>query len=85
MCNYVYCFVKLLFVEKNKKKKMAATPIYCKNPSKIFFSITGGPISTKLCVLHRGLQPIIVCSNNDARMILTYLTASSNFVTLAFL
>ena len=28
--------------------KMAATPIYGKNPSKIFFSRTGGPISMKL-------------------------------------
>ena len=28
--------------------KMAAMPIYCKNPSKIFLSGTGGPISTKL-------------------------------------
>ena len=28
--------------------KMADTPIYGKNPSKIFFSGTGGPISTKL-------------------------------------
>ena len=28
--------------------KMAATPIYGKNPSKIFFSRTGGRISTKL-------------------------------------
>ena len=28
--------------------KMAATPIYGKNHSKIFFSRTGGPISTKL-------------------------------------
>ena len=27
---------------------MAATLIYGKNPSKIFFSRTGGPISTKL-------------------------------------
>ena len=27
--------------------KMAATPLYGKNPSKIFFSGTGGPISTK--------------------------------------
>ena len=27
--------------------KMAATPIYGKNPSKIFFSGTGRPISTK--------------------------------------
>ena len=28
--------------------KMAAMPIYGKNPSKIFFSGTGGPISKKL-------------------------------------
>ena len=28
--------------------KMAATPIYGKNPSKIFFPRTGGPIFTKL-------------------------------------
>ena len=28
--------------------KMAATPIYGKKLSKIFFSRTGGPISTKL-------------------------------------
>ena len=28
--------------------KMAATPIYGKNPSKIFLSGTGGPISTKI-------------------------------------
>ena len=28
--------------------KMAATPKYGKNPSKIFFSRTIGPISTKL-------------------------------------
>ena len=28
--------------------KMAATPIYGKNPSKFFFSRPGGPISTKL-------------------------------------
>ena len=27
--------------------KMAAMPIYGKNPSKIFFSKTGGPISEK--------------------------------------
>ena len=28
--------------------KTAATPIYGKNPSKVFFSRTGGPIFTKL-------------------------------------
>ena len=31
--------------------KMATMPIYCKNPSKIFFG-TGGLISTKLGVKH---------------------------------
>ena len=30
--------------------KMAAMPIYGQNPSKIFFSRTGGPIFTKLCM-----------------------------------
>ena len=33
--------------------KMAAMPIYGKNPSKIFFPGTGGPISTKLGIWHR--------------------------------
>ena len=45
--------------------KMAAMPIYGKNRSKIFLSRTGRPIFTKLGKLHRGLQPIIVCSNDD--------------------
>ena len=63
---------------------MAATPIYGKNPSKIF-SGTGGQISTKLGMLHWGLQPIIVCSNDDPGVTLTYLTARSNLVTTAFL
>ena len=35
--------------------KMAAMPIYGKNPSK-FFSRTTGPISTKLSMEHRGLE-----------------------------
>ena len=61
--------------------KMAATPINGKNPSKIFFSRTGRPIFTKRGMLHRGLQPIIVCSNDDPGMILTYFTARSNLVT----
>ena len=61
--------------------KMAATPIYGKNPSKIFFSGTGGLFSTKLGMLHQGLQPIIVCSNDDPGVTLTYFTARSNLVT----
>ena len=61
--------------------KMAATPIYGKNPSKIFFSRTGGPIFTKLGMYDQGLQPIINCSNDDPGMTLTYFTARSNLVT----
>ena len=61
--------------------KMAATPTYGKNPSKIIFSGTGGPISTKLGMKHRGLQPIIVCSNVDPGLTLTYFTARPNLVT----
>ena len=64
--------------------KMAAMPIYGKNPLKIF-SGTGRPIFTKLGMLHRGLQPIKVCSNDDPLVTLTYFTAGSNLVTKAFL
>ena len=65
--------------------KMAVTTIYGKNPSTIFFSGTGRPISTKRGMLHRGLLPILVCSNDDPGVTLTYFTARSNLVTLAFL
>ena len=58
--------------------EMAATSIYGKNPSKIFFSRTGGPIFTKLGMYHRGLLPIVVCSNDDPGVTLTYFTARSN-------
>ena len=64
--------------------KMAAMPIYGKNPSKIF-SGTGRPISTKLGMKHRGLKLIKDCSNDDPRVTLTYFTASSNLETEAFL
>ena len=62
---------------------MAAMPIYVKNPSKNFFSRTTGPILYK--TWHLGLQPIIVCSNDDPGLTLTYLTARSNYGTLTFL
>ena len=61
--------------------KMAAMPIYGKNPSKIFFSVTCGPVSTKLGMQHWRLLPIIVCSNDDPGVTLTYFTARSNLVT----
>ena len=39
----------------------------------------------KLGMQHRGLQLIIVCSNDDPGLTLTYFTARSNLVTYAFL
>ena len=57
--------------------KMAATPIYGKNHSKIFFSRTGGPVSSKLGMKHPGLQTIVVCENDDLGVTLTYFTARS--------
>ena len=61
--------------------KMATTPINGKHPSKIFFSRTGRPIFTKLGMWHQGLQPIIVYSNDDPGVTLTYFTTRSNLVT----
>ena len=61
--------------------KMAAMPIYGKNPSNIFFSGTGRPISTKFGMKHRILQPITFCSNADPPLTLTYFKAMSNLVT----
>ena len=56
--------------------KMAAMPIYGKYHSKIF-SGTGGPISTKLGMKHRGLEYYNVFINYDLWMTLTYFTARS--------
>ena len=59
-------------------------PYMVKNPSKIF-SGNSGPISTKLGLYNWGLQPIIVCSNDDPWLTLAHFTAMSNFVIQAFL
>ena len=45
--------------------KMAAMPIYGKNPSNFFFSGTTGPISTKLGMKHLGLEYYNVFINYD--------------------
>ena len=63
---------------------MAAMPVYGKNPSKIFFSRTRRPNSTKLGILHRGLQLTIGYTNDDPGLTWTYLTARSNFVIWVF-
>ena len=57
--------------------KMAAMPIYGKNPSKIFFSGTCGPISTKLGMKHQWLKYYNVYINHDPVMTLTYFTTRS--------
>ena len=44
--------------------KMAVMPIYDKNPSKIFFSRTSKPISTKLGMKHRWLKHFNVYINH---------------------
>ena len=52
--------------------KMAAMPIYGKNPSEIF-SGTGGLISRKLGMEHRWLKYYNVYINHDPVMTLTFL------------
>ena len=44
------------------------------------FSGTGGPISTKLGMLHRGLLSIAVLKTDDPGVTLTYFMARSNLV-----
>ena len=55
-----------------------------KNPSKIIFSGTVGPISTKLGMKHRGLQPIIICSNDNPGLTLTFFHGKDKFCSLGF-
>ena len=57
--------------------KMAAMPIYGKNPSEIFFSGTGGVISMKLGMEHRWLKYYSVYIHHDPVMTLTFFMARS--------
>ena len=57
--------------------KMAAMPIYGKNLSKIFFSGSGGPISTRHGMKHQWLKYYNVYINHDPVMTLTYFTTRS--------
>ena len=65
--------------------KMAAMPIYGLNTLKILFPGTSGSILMKLGKKHQRFKLIIVCSNNNPVLILTYFTARSNFATSAFI
>ena len=64
--------------------KMAAMPIYGKNPSKILFYGTDGPISMKPCIKHRWLKYYNVYMNHDPVMTLTQFMARSTWFTHAF-
>ena len=64
--------------------KMAAMPLYGENLSKIFFSRTAGPISTKLGMWHSGLVYYNVLINHDLWVTLTCFTAGSTKVAHAF-
>ena len=64
--------------------KMAQHAIYGKNSSKTFFSGTDWPISTKLGMQLLGLQHIIVCSNDEPGLTLTFFYGKTNFHNLGF-
>ena len=64
--------------------KMAATPIYGKNLLKIFFSRTIRPMTSGLGMEHLESRAYQICSNDDPRLTLTYLTSMSNLLYNAF-
>ena len=64
--------------------KMAAMPIYSKNPSNIFFSETNRLISMKLGVKHPWLKYYNVYINHDPVMTLTKLMVRITWVAHAF-
>ena len=64
--------------------KMVAMPRYGKNPTQIFISRTGGPISTKLDMKQRCLKYYNVYINHDPVMTLTYLKTRSTWVAYVF-
>ena len=64
--------------------KMAAMPIYGKNPSNIFFSETNRLISMKLGVKHPWLKYYNVYINHDPVMTLTKFMAGSTWIAHAF-
>ena len=62
----------------NSGHMMTTMTIYVKNPSKIFFSGSGGLILTKRGMLHRGLECYNVYINYDPVLSFTYFTAGSS-------
>ena len=66
-------------------KKIAATPIYSKNPLKSSQDpVDRFPQNLVHCMYHRGLLPTIVCTNDDPGLTLTYFETRSNLEFNAF-
>ena len=64
--------------------KVAATPIYGKKHLKIFFSRTRRLMTLGLGMLHKGCGAYQVCSNEEPKLTLTYLTSRSVLLPNAF-
>ena len=64
--------------------KMAATPIYGKNPLKVIFSRTKRLMTFGLGMWYWGCGAYQVCSNDDPRLTLTYFASRSNSLPNAF-
>ena len=58
---------------------MAATPIYGKNPLKIFLSRTKGLMTLGLGMQHWGLGPNKICSDDDLELTLTFFYGKVKF------
>ena len=55
-------------------------PLYGKNPLKIFFPGTKGPMTLELGMQHWGLGPNKICSNDDLGLTMTFFRARSNLL-----
>ena len=64
--------------------KMAAMPIYGKNPEKNLFSKTSRPMTYELGIQHQWLRPYKIYSDDDTGLTLTYFTARSTLFPNAF-
>ena len=64
---------------------MTAMPIYSKNPLKILFSGTKGPMTLGFGMQHQGLGPNKVYSNDDLGLTMAYSMARSNFFLMLFI
>ena len=75
--------IKICGLDAGHMTRMAAMPIYGKILQKNLQEPAGRFPRNLVCSI--GLLPIMVCSNDDLGVTLTYFTARSNLVIYAFL